>query len=304
MKVAVIAHNGKTLGGGLSELRSVLVDYGVADPMWEEVDKSRRAPERLRSALKSGPDLVVVWGGDGMVQRCLDVLAGSDVAVAIIPAGTANLLATNLDIPTDIGEAVRIALLGARRRLDLGSINGECFAVMGGAGFDGIVMSDVNANAKEHFGRVAYVRSSVKAMKARRVDTTIAIDGEDWYSGPSSCVLVGNVGTIIGGMHVFDDARTDDALLDIGVVTAEGAKDWARVLGRLVAHSDVDRSPFVRTIQAAKIDVRFGEKVPYEIDGSARGKTKHLKVRVRPRAVNVCVPVSAAIAAPDRVRTG
>ena len=57
-----------------------------------------------------------VWGGDGMVQRCIDALAGSDATLAIVPAGTANLLATNLGIPKDIDEAVEIGLHGARRR--------------------------------------------------------------------------------------------------------------------------------------------------------------------------------------------
>ena len=61
-----------------------------------------------------GADLVFVWGGDGMVQRCVDALAGTEATVAILPAGTANLLATNLGIPKDIAEAVRIGLHGAR----------------------------------------------------------------------------------------------------------------------------------------------------------------------------------------------
>jgi Diacylglycerol kinase catalytic domain len=71
-----------------------------------------------------------VWGGDGTVQRCIDAVAGSDTAVAILPAGTANLLATNLQIPADLAEAVRIGLHGYHRRIDTGSVNGEHFAVM------------------------------------------------------------------------------------------------------------------------------------------------------------------------------
>ena len=72
---------------------------GVDDPLWFEVPKSRKAPKRVRAALDAGADLVIVWGGDGMVQRCIDALAGSDAAIAIIPAGTANLFASNLGIP-------------------------------------------------------------------------------------------------------------------------------------------------------------------------------------------------------------
>ena len=79
MKVAVVAHAGKVLGGGLSELRAVLGEYGVREPMWAEVDKSRKAPKRVSAALKDGAGLVIVWGGDGMVQQCVSELAGSGV---------------------------------------------------------------------------------------------------------------------------------------------------------------------------------------------------------------------------------
>lgn len=293
--IAVIAHTGKLLGGGLAELRHVLADNGVKDPLWYEVDKSRRVPKALQDAIKQGAGLVIVWGGDGTVQRCIDVIAGTEVALAIIPAGTANLLATNLGVPSDIAVAVRTALHGVRRRIDVGTINDEGFAVMGGAGFDGVLMSNVSSAEKEQIGRIAYLRGSVQAMKAKRIKTKIRLNGHVWFDGPTSCVLVGNVGTITGGLHVFDNAKADDGLLDLGVVSADGPLQWARVLGRVIVRSDVDRSPFVDSTQSAKIDVRFAKKVPYEIDGGPRGKTDRLKIRVRPQALIVCVPEAAAL---------
>ena len=113
VKVAVVAHSGKMLGG-LHELRCVLAEFGVRKPVWAEVDQSRKAPKRVRAALDAGVDLVIVWGGDGMVQQCVGVLAGTDVPMAILAAGTANLLATNLAIPSDIADAVKTALHGVR----------------------------------------------------------------------------------------------------------------------------------------------------------------------------------------------
>ena len=109
-RVAVIAHRKKSIGGGLDELRKLIADEGFDEPIWHEVSKSRKARKRARRTVKDGVDLVLVWGGDGMVQRCVDALAGSDAAVAVIPAGTANQLAGNLGIPTDLPEAVRDSL--------------------------------------------------------------------------------------------------------------------------------------------------------------------------------------------------
>ncbi len=114
--VAVVAHSRKSFGGGLPELRRILALEGVTDPRWYEVKKSRHAPRYARRAAAKGADVVFVWGGDGTVQRCIDAVAGTDTAVAILPAGTANLLAANLNVPHDLAEAVQVGLHGDRRR--------------------------------------------------------------------------------------------------------------------------------------------------------------------------------------------
>src|SRR4029077_21100560 len=126
-KVAVVAHAGKSLGGGLMELRRELERQGVVDPIWVAVAKSRVAPKQVERALAEGADLLFVWGGDGTVQRSIDAMSGSETPLAILPAGTANLLATNLGIPQDIEQAVLIGLRGERRKLDVGRFNGERF---------------------------------------------------------------------------------------------------------------------------------------------------------------------------------
>jgi diacylglycerol kinase (ATP) len=289
MKVAVIAHTGKTLGGGLGELRELLALAGVEDPVWYEVPKSRKAPKKAAKVLSAGVDLVFVWGGDGMVQRCVDVLAGSDVAVAIVPAGTANLLANNLGIPADLAEAVRIGLHGDRRRLDLGRLNGEHFAVMAGAGFDGALLRDADGDLKSRLGKLAYVWTGMRKVGDPAVPVAVRVDGADWYHGHATCVLLGNVGQITGGIPAFPGARPDDGRLDVGVSTAEGALQWARTFGRMVT-GQARRSPFVHTTRAARVDVKFGAALPYELDGGAREKAKRLKARAVPAAITVCVP--------------
>jgi diacylglycerol kinase (ATP) len=210
-RVAVVAHRKKTLGGGLDELRTRLRGAGVENLLWYEVPKSRKAPKKVRKALKDGAELVFVWGGDGMVQRCADALAGSDATLAILPAGTANLLATNLLIPADLPEAVRIGLSGPRRTIDLGRLNGEHFAVMAGAGFDGELIRDADRNLKDRLGRLAYVWTGLRHVRSETTRMRITVDGTEWFSGEASCVLFGNVGTITGGIPAFDDARPDDA---------------------------------------------------------------------------------------------
>ncbi|GAA2670164.1 MULTISPECIES: diacylglycerol/lipid kinase family protein [Actinoplanes] len=291
--IAVVAHQGKTLGGGLDELRRRLTDREIKNLIWYEVPKSRKAPAKIRKALAEKPDLLVVWGGDGMVQRALDVVAtdGAKVPVAIMPAGTGNLLAGNLGIPTDLEKAVEIAFEGSRRRLDLGLVNDEHFAVMAGVGFDGAMIKDADGALKDRLGKLAYVWTGIRHVEGEAPRTKIKVDGTTWFDDDATCVLIGNVGTITGGIQAFDDASPDDGWLDVGVTTAQGALQWARALGTMAVGRS-DSSPFVRMTRARKVDVKLGSKLEYELDGGARNRTKKFSVSVVPGAVEVCVPAS------------
>ena len=293
MKVAVIAHAGKTLGGGLTELRRVLEAEGIDDPLWCEVPKSRKAPAQVRRALEEGAELVFAWGGDGMVQRCIDVLAGSKTSLAIIPAGTANLFATNLGIPEDIEQAVAVGLRGERRKLDVGRFNGERFAVMAGAGFDAAMIRGADGGLKDRFGRLAYVWTGSESLRSKPFRAKITVDGVGWYSGKASCILLGNVGELFGGVDAFEDARPDDGKLELGVVTADGLLEWGRMLARTAVGS-ASKSPFAQTTKARSVKVKLNRKVLYELDGGDRTKVKEFKVKVESGAISVCVPARAA----------
>ena len=288
-KIAVVAHTGKSLGGGLAELREVLAREGIAEPLWYEVGKSRKAPKRARKALAQGAELIFVWGGDGTVQRCIDAVAGAGTALAILPAGTANLLASNLRIPADLTEAVRAGLKGERRRFDTGSVNGEHFAVMAGAGFDARMIKEAGHGRKGRFGRAAYVFAGARNLSARRARAIIEVDGRRFYKGRISCVLVGNVAKILGGIKVFRGAQPDDGLLELGLVTAKNPAQWARALGR-VLQGRAGESPFIEVTRGERFRIRFSRPMPYELDGGARGTVKELRIKVHPGSVEFCLP--------------
>jgi diacylglycerol kinase family enzyme len=292
--VAVVAHAGKSLGGGLSELRLVLESAGVNDPVWHEVAKSRYVAKSVRRALAAGAELLFVWGGDGMVQQTIDAIGDDDAAIAILPAGTGNLLARNLGVPRDIQAAVEIGLHGARRKLDVGRINGERFAVMAGTGLDALMIRGADGPLKDHFGRAAYLWTGAKHLRVPPFHARIKIDGTVWFEGKTSCLLVGNVGKVLGGIEAFDGATPDDGILDLGVVTAKGAIQWTRMLVR-TATGSASRSRFVRTTEAEKIRIKLGRKVPYEVDGGPRRPTNRIEVCVEPAAVTLCVPETMGV---------
>jgi diacylglycerol kinase (ATP) len=291
-RIAVVAHARKTMGGGLGELREVLAREGVDSPLWYEVRKSRKAAKRARKAASKGASVIFVWGGDGTVQRCVDAVAGTGAVLAILPAGTANLLAANLGIPGDLTAAVRVGLHGRRRPVDTGSVNGEHFAVMAGAGFDARMIAGADRSLKDRLGRAAYLYTAARGLTARRVPAVVEADGKPFFAGPVSCVLAGNVGKVLGGITAFPDADPGDGILELGVVTARNPADWARTLSRL-AMGRASQSPFVRLTRGREFRIRFARPLPYELDGGARPPTTDLTIRVHPAAVTVCVPDAA-----------
>ena len=296
MTVAVVAHNKKTFGGGLPELRTALAEAGITKPLWHEITSSAQAPKRIEKCLRQGADLVIVWGGDGTLQRCIDALAkadaGAKVALAIAPAGTANLLAVNLGIPQDVRKAVDIALGGHTRQLDVGYINGEHFAVMAGTGFDALMIRDASKKLKDSIGRAAYVWTGFKNLRNKATRARISLDGKLWFKGRASCVLLGNVGTILGGIKAFPDAEPNNGLLEVGVVQAESGWEWVKVLAR-TAIGDAEKSPLVSTSRGRKILIELSRKRPYQLDGGDRPPAKRFRIKAKPHKIAVCVPAPA-----------
>ena len=291
-RVAVIAHAEKSFGGGLPELRRALDVEGVGEPIWHEVPKSKKAPKEVQRALDDGADLLLVWGGDGMVRRCINAIGDADVDLAVLPAGTSNLFANHFGIPQDVHEAVRVALRGDRRRIDVGRFDDERFATMAGAGIDAAMIKGAD-DLKDRLGRAAYVLSGARNLRAQAFGAKIKIDGTPWFDGSATCVLVGNIGNLFGGVEVFPDASPDDGLLDVAVMTAEGPIQLARTMLRTVV-GDPQKSPFVRRTKARKLTAKLDRDVLYELDGGDRTKTKSFKVKVEPAAITICVPHSQA----------
>ena len=161
---------------------------GVADPLWLEVPKSRKAPQQVERALDDGAELVFAWGGDGMVQRCVDVARRLGRRRSrSSPPGPRTCFATNLGIPKDIEQAVEIGLHGDAPQLDVGRFNGERFAVMAGAGFDAAMIRDADGGLKDRLGRAAYVWSGLEEPARRsRSSAEIKVDGVSWYEGEAT----------------------------------------------------------------------------------------------------------------------
>lgn len=235
------------------------------------------------AAVDAGTDIVVACGGDGTVRACLAPLSGRSTSLGIVPLGTGNLLAGNLGIASGL-EAGRNIGQGSERRIDIGRVNGEAFAVMAGSGFDALMIRDADDTLKSRVGTAAYVVSAVKHLRTGLVRTTVTIDGERWFEGRTTMVLVGNFGAVSGGLEVFPDAAPDDGKLDIAVMSAATLRDWMSIFWRLLRRRP-QRMDLARRAQGSSIVVEQDEARPYELDGEDRDPTRRLEFAVEPGAL-------------------
>jgi YegS/Rv2252/BmrU family lipid kinase len=287
--IAVVAHREKVKPATLKGLKAALADAGVKKEPWFLVEKGSKAKRAAEKALKTGADVVLVCGGDGTVRAAAEALVGTDAALAVVPTGTANLFAGGLELPTDPAEVVALARGTQRRQIDTGVCNGLTFNVMAGAGLDAGMIDGADAR-KRRFGRVAYVRAAVHEARERTAFVaSVQIDGEQFFDGPATCVLVGNLGTVSGGLEVLPDASPTDGRLDVAVVTAVGTGEWARVLMSAI-RGQQHRSGMAHLGQGCEISVALDDEHRFELDGGTKGLTDRLEFSIRPRSLTLCAP--------------
>ncbi len=198
-------------------------------------------------------------------MACAGTLAGTDVALAILPSGTGNLLATNMSLPSAVADGVRVATAGNRRRIDLGYCGTTYFTVMAGMGFDAQMIDGTSENLKRRIGWVAYVFAGVRHLRRRPMRVRIRLDGGKPLRRRARTVLIGNVGKLQGGIPLLPDAQPDDGWLDVAVLTPNTLGHWAAMAWGVVRRRrDVRR---METFRARHVEVFSNRTQPRELDG-------------------------------------
>ena len=319
-RVAVVYNPTKT---GIDEVRRRVTEraarHGWTDPVFYETTEADPGSGQATEAVSDGAALVLACGGDGTVRAVARGLVGSGVPMGVVPLGTGNLLVRNLDIPLDdVDRALRVAMTGRSRAIDLGQVrytdgagetHDDVFLVMLGAGMDADMIAGTDDDLKARVGWIAYVGAFTSTLlRGHRIKVAYSLDDGPEVQTRTRSLLVANCGMLQAGMVLLPDAEIDDGLLDVLALRAKGALGWAQA-GAVLAHHTVRHrlSPLGRggsrhrereRHQSRPLDFRQGaavtarvleEPAPFQIDGEDCGTVTGFSARISQRGLTVRV---------------
>ena len=307
-RVAMIVNPVKVLAPDAKELLAAACTLAGWDPPLI-LETTVESPGYLQAlaALESGADVVIAAGGDGTVREVARAVAHSGAALGLVPLGTGNLLARNLDISVaDLSGNIRNALHGNVRQIDMATIalsdaatglrSRNAFLVMGGIGLDAEVIAATRDELKKRVGWLAYSEAGVRLLPGRRTRMTVSLDDGPAESLKVHSVLVANTGRLPAGIDFIPDAVVDDGLLDIIIMSPRSVLGWAWVAGKVMTRYPKDL-PVIRHHRARKVTVSVAEPTQTQLDGDLTGPATTVSFQVDPGALQVRVPQAPALSA-------
>ena len=276
------------------------VNHGWAEPLFILTTERDPGTGQAKQALDKGVDLVCPLGGDGTVRAVAEAMVGSEVPMGLLPGGTGNLLARNLDLPVDdLDDALRVALTGQNKRVDVGrltmDVSGEdqspaihVFLVMAGLGFDAAIMADAPEKLKAKVGPAAYVVSGTRNLRGPQFKVRVKVEDQEEFSRRARTVVIGNCGKLLGGLVLMPEAEVDDGQLDMVILSPKGVAGWAAVAARLATRKRKGHQ-IVDHYTSPSMKIRADRPQEVQIDGDTLGKARAISAEVVPGALVVRV---------------
>lgn len=285
--------------------REVTARLGLPEPMWFETTVADPGTGQAAAAVDAGATTVIAVGGDGTVRSVAAALAGTGVAMGLVPMGTGNLFARNLNLPvTGTRRLIDLALTAPTHPIDIGWVHPRGgqqqddlptrtpFLVISGVGFDAAMVADADDELKARMGWLAYFFAGARHLHGKKIRVELTLDDDPPTVRRVRSMLVANVGRLPGGFVLFPDAEADDGRLDIASIdTRMSVVGWASLLGTVILQGVGIRIRKPRPTSdlefwrgsTARIDVDQPAKL--QVDGDIIGTVTSVRFTVDPGAL-------------------
>ena len=247
------------------------------------------AEDLARESLRKAPSLIIAAGGDGTFNEVVNGIAGTEIPMAILPLGTTNVLARELDIPENVQGAMERALRKNPTRISLGKITltdsspllSRYFILMAGIGFDGMAVYGINETMKKFSGKGAYIYSGITTLlKIHPSLLTFMVNGT-LYQGYSG--IIGNASKYGGRFSVTPDAHLSNPVLYACIFKSSKRADIVRYVFGILTGTHLKYAD-IEYIKAELIEIKGSAHI--QIDGDYFGMTP-AKVEIVPNALNL-----------------
>jgi diacylglycerol kinase (ATP) len=270
---------------------------GWGNTLWLETSAEDPGRAMTRRAVEEQVDLVIGAGGDGTIRYVADGLAHTGIPLGLVPAGTGNLLARNLDVPLEEVDAIEVALGGEVRQVDLVKITvddqePEHFAVMAGIGIDAVIMDETDEGLKDKVGSAAYFVAAAKALGRLPVRMTVQLDSNPSRPTPRHALCNWKRRHSSGQPHL-DPGREPGSLLDLYIASPRRFRHWVKLALRLLTRR-AKKDDQVDQRKGKRVRIVIDGKDNYQLDGDVVGESTTLFAEIQPGALAICVPAQAA----------
>lgn len=287
--------NASAHSDGAAEVTSDLQRHFGAAGMQAEIELAKSGSElgeRISARILRHPKMIVVGGGDGTLNAAATLLAGSGIALGILPLGTLNHFAKDLGVPLEIEKAVATIAAGHCEQVDIGAVNDKIFLNNSSLGIYPSLVKKRDLQ-QQWLGRGKWPAFALASLAVLRrypfVEVLLEVDGKS-LARRTPFVFVGNNRYVMEGLRIGERARLDQGELSLHVANRTGRLGMVRLalralFGRLNQAADFD------TIYARQIEVKTRRaRAHVSTDGEIHVMETPLRYRVVPGALKVLVP--------------
>jgi YegS/Rv2252/BmrU family lipid kinase len=266
-----------------------------------ETHASGDASRFAAQAVADKVDLVAAYGGDGTMMEVAIGLMNSDVPLLMLPGGTANVMAVDLGVPTNLQQALEMCLNPQleTRRVDMGEVDSEYFLLRAGIGYEAEMSARAARGEKSKKGRLAYVENALFLLRnVRSTSYILTIDGETHVRSGITCMICNSSGIGIPNLRFTYNSDVSDGYLDVIVLRNLRPDTLLRTLYHiarsLVPGAKISGSVHVDHWQAQHVTVQMKNRQFVARDGEPLKQSKRVTARIIPGALLIAIQPQSA----------